>query len=152
MTKLHAQQPVHDDHFLLPCVIHLSTSECSWMLFHLFYTLSEDCKAGCYLHLLSCQNYQKQHGHSAGSRVKWQGMHVCLFYFQQRTHLMMSVRRPQRWSHFIRHAPFEDVRDEKKSERELLERICYLTKIRSPPVFSEVWIHREKLRLKCNRL
>lgn len=83
MTKLHAQQPVHDVHFLLQCLIHLSTSECSWMLFHLFYTLSEDSKAGCYLHLLSCQSYQKQHEHSAGSRVKWQGMHVCFFIFNK---------------------------------------------------------------------
>lgn len=133
MTKLHTQQLVHDDHFLLPCVIHLSTSECSWMLFHLFYTLSEDSKAGCYLYLLSCQNFQKQH---TQRDHEWSGkacIFVVLFSTKDSSFQMMSLRRPQRWSHFIRRAPLEDLREEKKilsiAGEDLL--FVFWTKIRS---------------------
>ncbi len=43
-------------HLLLPCAIHLSTSECFFSSFVLYL------KTGCYVYLLPCQNYQKQHG------------------------------------------------------------------------------------------
>lgn len=87
-SQIHTQQPIHDDHFLLPCAIHLSTSECSWMLFQLFCTLSEDSEAGCYVYILPCQNYQKQHGLFSCSNVwnherKRQGVHVFFFFFNK---------------------------------------------------------------------
>lgn len=68
--------------------LHLNAPEC---FFQLFCTLSEDSEAGCYIYLLSCQNYQKQHGLFISSNA-WNHersgkacMFFFVFFFQQRT-------------------------------------------------------------------
>lgn len=69
--------------------------------------------------------------HSAGSRVKWQGMHICCFIFKKG--LLVSDDVIKETSHFIRRAPLEDLREEKKilsiAGEDLL--FVFWTKIRS---------------------
>ncbi len=79
----------------------------SWML-RLSSTVPELSKTTWTLQLLECLE----------SRAKRQGVHVflfvCLVYSTKDSSFeMMSARRPHIWSHFICHAPLEDVREER---------------------------------------